>query len=751
VAAVSDRAAGYILSLLYRLGQLRTWSAACQEIGRHPELLNDDADDVLEVMASTIDDGSVAPGSDDDIVRGVQRYLRRIRRVGLDTAYAEEMGALPAWLEPLSERISELAGDGDVVTAPLMDTLRTIIAHPQFAELRPALRAQVIGRLGAALARQSDAEPDDDQLDEALTAVTAALKLVSIGSPVGVELLDRTLMVLIIRYERTGTATDLESALSVMNRGGGQDPDESNDRGHNLARIGSTLLQRFVEEEREKSLIAALTVLQKAVDAAEGTDVAERLGELGAATLSHYEVTGSADQLTASIELLQRARELGRSDEAHLSNLGNALLTRYEHGGERADLDEAVTMLELSTAAGVDTPAQAGLLSNFGNGLWRRYERTGDLGDLDRAVDLLKRAVALAGPRSPRAPSMLTNLGIYLRRRFERTGGVEDLNAAITALSDAANLVNPRSVKVFSPVLNLGTAMMRRYAHTGSLADLEASVELFQRAADIAPPGSPAMPIILADLGLALTMFPEEDGDIDVAITVLEHAVALTPQDSSDYPRHVLALGAGYMQRAGLHDQAPADIDRAVACFRTAVDATPVDSPDLPRRLSNLSNGLQSMANADLDDPERTALYRRTCELGLDADVHTTLATVHRWGAWAAHRLAWPEAAAAYRFGVSAMHRLVRVQLVRQNKEDSLLDAVGITDSAAYAMAKAVALEEAVTAIEQGRAVLLSDALQRDRADLKQLQDGPTRALADRYRDCAARVHDLEAAVLPVG
>jgi tetratricopeptide (TPR) repeat protein len=751
---VSDTAARHILSLLSHLGQLPTWSAACQEIGRHPELLTDDADDFLELLASKIDDGSVEPGSDDDIVRGVQRYLRRIRRVGPAVAYAEETGALPSWLEPLSQRIEEAVGGANPVTAPVVDTFRTILAHPQFPGLRPALRAQVLGRTGAALAQRSDAEPAADELDEALTMVSAALTLVATGSPVGAELLDCMLVVLMVRYEHTGADTDLESALAVMERGGGRDPDQPNDRGHNLARLGSTLLERFVAEERAGSLIAAVNVLREAVELAGEHDIAERLGDLGAANLSLYELTGSAEHLTASIEFLHRAREFGPSDHAHLSNLGNALLTLYEHGGERADLDEAITMFELSTTTDVHTPARAGLLSNLGNGLWRRYDRDGDLGDLDRAVDLLQRAVALAGPGSPWAPSMLTNLGIYLRRRFERTGGVDNLDAAIAALSRAADLANPRSVNAFSPVLNLGTAMMRRYAHTGSVADLDASIGHYQRAAQIAPTGSPAMPVILADLGLALSKSLEEGDaarDIDDAITVLERAVDLTPEDSADYPRHVLALGAGYLLRAELHDQAAPDIDRAVGCFRIAVDATPADSPDLPRRLSNLSNGLRAAANPDLDDPERTAIYRRTCELGLDADVQTTLATVRLWGAWAAHRRAWPDAAAAYRFGVSAMHRLVRIQLVRQDKEDSLLDAGGIAESAAHALAKAVALEEAVTAIEQGRAVLLSDALQRDRADLEQLHDGPARALADRYRGCAARVRDLEAAALPVG
>jgi hypothetical protein len=128
---------------------------------------------------------------------------------------------------------------------------------------------------------------------------------------------------------------------------------------------------------------------------------------------------------------------------------------------------------------------------------------------------------------------------------------------------------------------------------------------------------------------------------LDATVGVLERAVHLTPPFSTDYARHQLALGAGYLLRAELRDSDPGDIERAATCFRVAIDVTPQDSPDLPRRLSNLSRGLRAAADPHLDDPAQTAIYRRTCELGLDADVHTTMITVHHWGRWAARRQAW--------------------------------------------------------------------------------------------------------------
>jgi hypothetical protein len=122
----------------------------------------------------------------------------------------------------------------------------------------------------------------------------------------------------------------------------------------------------------------------------------------------------------------------------------------------------------------------------------------------------------------------------------------------------------------------------------------------------------------------------------------------------------------------------------------------------------------------------------------LVADTESVLHAATYWGWTASEHQGWTEAAEAYELGLAATDHLVRTQLVREQQEAWLLEVRGFTSSAAYVLAKADAPAEAVVALEQGRAVLLSEALQRDRADLARLLQGGS-DLADRYQRAAAR------------
>ena len=56
-------------------------------------------------------------------------------------------------------------------------------------------------------------------------------------------------------------------------------------------------------------------------------------------------------------------------------------------------------------------PNLAGRLSNLGNALVRRFERTGDTADLDAAIDAGRQAVAASPAGHPNLATMLANLG----------------------------------------------------------------------------------------------------------------------------------------------------------------------------------------------------------------------------------------------------------------------------------------------------------------------------------------------------
>ncbi|KAF8810300.1 hypothetical protein BYT27DRAFT_7092307, partial [Phlegmacium glaucopus] len=83
----------------------------------------------------------------------------------------------------------------------------------------------------------------------------------------------------------------------------------------------------------------------------------------------------------------------------HLNNLANLLLTRFEHGGQKNDLDEAISLneqaLELFPSA---HPDRSFSLTSLANALSKRFDQGGQKSDLDEAISLHRLALELRSP-----------------------------------------------------------------------------------------------------------------------------------------------------------------------------------------------------------------------------------------------------------------------------------------------------------------------------------------------------------------
>lgn len=103
-------------------------------------------------------------------------------------------------------------------------------------------------------------------------------------------------------------------------------------------------------------------------------------------------------------------------------------------------------------------------------------------------------------------------------------------------------------------------------------------------------------------------------------------------------------------------------------------------------------------------------------------------------------------ALAAYQKALAVAEDYRRVQLARDNAEAAMRGFAGLYADAAYALARNGQRREAAAAAEQGRAVLLSEALDRERA-LTRLLAADSRAevtaLAGRFRQSLARLREL--------
>jgi hypothetical protein len=230
--------------------------------------------------------------------------------------------------------------------------------------------------------------------------------------------------------------------------------------------------------------------------------------------------------------------------------------------------------------------------------------------------------------------------------------------------------------------------------------------------------------------------------DLDRALVRYRNAVELTPANSPERAAILNNLGNGLSARYACTG-AVADLDEAIASCRNAIELTPANSPNRTMFLNNLANGLRDRyartgAVADLDGA--VTAYREACRCGLEPALRAS----HNWGAWALKRSAWQEGVEAYRFGMQAIVSLVSVQLGRAGKESWLREAQGMPSRAAYCLAQSGECTAAVIALEQGRAYLLSEVLERNRADLAALQQNHP-AVYERYRQAAERIALLEA------
>ena len=218
-----------------------------------------------------------------------------------------------------------------------------------------------------------------------------------------------------------------------------------------------------------------------------------------------------------------------------LSNLGTALLARFERTGQLADLDQALTVSrEAVDATPAGHPDRPRHLSNLGTALLARFERTGQQADLDQAITRFSEAAGATPADHPDRPAHLSNLGAALRTRFGAPGSRRTWTRP-SPVSEAAGATPadhpdrpgccPTSGRAAGPVRthraaggpgpghhrlrgrrrhpgrpphavlsNLGTALLARFGRTGQQADLDQAITTSREAVDATPAGHPAGP-----------------------------------------------------------------------------------------------------------------------------------------------------------------------------------------------------------------------------------------------------------------
>ncbi|TCJ36592.1 CHAT domain-containing protein [Parafrankia sp. BMG5.11] len=519
-----------------------------------------------------------------------------------------------------------------------------------------------------------------------------------------------------------------------------------------LASRGIRLLEETLRSGDRAVLDTSVGLLRQAVAATapDHPNLAAMLSSLSTALVTRFGSTGDQADLDAAVDAGRQAvagAPAGHPDRAAMvSNLSIVLRTRFELSGDQADLDAAVDASRQAVAATPpDDPDRAERVSNLGFVLRTRFELSGDQADLDAAVDASRQAVAATPPDDPDRAARVSHLSIVLQTRFERLGDQTDLDEAVDASRQAVAATPPDDPDQPGMVSNLGYVLRTRFERFENQADLDEAVDTSQQAVAATAPDHPDRAAMLSNLSAALgTQYSHsgEPADLDAAVDAGRQAVAATPPDHAGLALNLSNLGLALRIRfERLGEQA--DLDEAVDTGRQAVAATPPDHASLATTLSNLGNALQLRferfgEQADLD--EAVAAGREAASVEV-ASPRVRAAAARNWGRVAAASGRWLEAVDGFTAAITLLGRVAPRSLARGDQEHLLDDLGGLGSDAAACCVHAGLTHRAVELFEQGRGVLLGQALD-SRTDLSALTElHPD--LAGRF---AARRDELDSA-----
>lgn len=625
------------------------------------------------------------------------------------------------------------AHDDRIPDARLEEQLREDLAALAAARSN-GQRFTALGNLSAtylAFYRRRGREPD---LDSALSHLRQALALLPPGDRYREQRADATANLAVLLSYRPAdhaAARAEQEALRQSRPPGAAEPPQ--DRGHR----GTLALGRYQATGDRALLREALADLRAAVEGLPDGTPEQRVFTVNLALAlqsSHTDVTGDDAELDEAVRLCTRlesaATAPGRAAEvpgllaALRTNLAAALLARYRAAGDPRDLERSRTLGRQAGAApgGWATAVQAA--ANAASAALASYDRTGGLHDLEQA---LAEATAVldatpAGAAPP--PALLVNTANLHRLRYAALAdrgpqaALDSLRRSVRLARDAlAAPALPAETAAARALLGMCLFTLHTTDRVRFAAELDEAADQLLRACR-----DPALaPDVRATAVRACADVLAERAAREGAADGYAHAVGLLADLAGQGSPAQAAMSSGGLARLLLSlaraSGRAEDWDRARQVARAAC-----------ADLAGLST-----ANA-------FALARLWGDVEWDACVSQA-----RAGRWDREGLA--AAAEAYRRAIRVLHTLSGAQLLRTHKEFALHPTVGITARAAYALAAAgtpAALGEAVVALETGRALMLSEALEREGADLAELSRRGLSGLRRRYEDAAAAVRRLQ-------
>lgn len=573
---------------------------------------------------------------------------------------------------------------------------RALEAAPDIDPNRP----RYASNLATILIDRYDRDHHEQDLSEALGLFDWALTAIEQAGGQTAPLLHNQGQALRDLYDAGHDPAVLERAIGVLRRAAADDSQARAVVGGYHTTLGQALRARARDTSSPRDLVEAVAVLRRADEWTAGTrDHLAAVESLGRALLDQSELAPRpVPVIEEAVSCLERALSMTEPETRrwghHANNLGQALVMLYRATGRRAALTRARGLFAAAARLPADAVDQAMRVANLVGCLQELHLQTGDISFIDEAIAVFRDTAAEV------TPDLRHNAGVCLFTRFKRYESVADLNEAITQFESAARDSAPGSVSRAAATNSLGNALSYRFDLLG------------------------------------------RDEDLDAAISAQAEAVRGTRQNAAERGMYRANLGYNLLKRARRR-QSAAELDAAIREQEIAVTEVRTGSQERIRALAGLADSLSTRdASGDpgRSDADRARLaYREATQTALERLPEQAAGSAISWGEWAAARGAYAEAAEALGLGLRAQERLFRVQLTRSQKESWLRDTQAIPVQASYALACCGDLQGAINALEWGRALLLSEALLLDRAELSRLTELDQGSLRSRYETAVTR------------
>ncbi|WP_416981873.1 hypothetical protein [Streptomyces sp. T028] len=555
---------------------------------------------------------------------------------------------------------------------------------------------------------------------------------------------------LLALYERNGDAAALAEAEAVCRHARSTSPSFGREPAA-PALLGRAVLEAYRRTGDGPALDEAVRFLDRAwtMTPLRAPARSGRAGDLAVALLDRWDGRGAPEDLVRATGLLSEESPGSPSgDDVPQPLVGglNAAAAGLRFAAPGPRLDELVARLRaLLERTAPAAPVVTRLLDHLAVALRLRHSGSGDAEDLEAAVALHRQALARTERGGPQMPGLLRELANDLLDRFTVRGHVVDLEESLACLNEAVALTPPTAPARHGLLNDLGNALRTHYEHFTEPDTLARALAAFREAADSALPAAPDQPVYLDNLASALVdhyLRTSDAAALDEALQAYDRALALLPADSPEVPR-TAANRAGCLWHLWREREDARLLEAAVDALTDVLGRLPGTAVSRPLYLNNLACFLRDrhrLSGDPGDADEATALFRDACRSGAATEVLWSVQAALNWAGWAQSRGEHREAAEACTRGLAVLRQVFRRQATRAHKESWLRSAEVLSAGAARAHAALGDARAAVVALETGRAMLLSEALERNHSVLNRLERVGLGGQAERYRAAVGRL-----------